>query len=678
MGLDQNPLLSSSEFPAFDQIQPQHILPALEEILAENRTGIATLLQSQPEQWRDLVAALEEMDDRLDRMWSPISHLNGVADSPELREAYEQALPLLSAYGTEMGQNPELFAAFAALQGSDQAQEFSAAQREYLLQSLRDFKLAGVDLPEAKKAEYKHISEQLSQLSNQFSRNVLDATEGWTLTVTDPSELEGMPESVLAAAQQEADGQECWGFTLHAPSFIPLMTYCAHRPHREAMYTAYVTRASEQGPNAGQWDNGGLMVQILALRAQKAQLVGFDAYAAYSLASKMADNVADIEAFLLELADKSRTGAERDLAELRERAAQDGIDLQAWDTAYYSEKLRQEKFDFSEEVLRVYFPLPQVLSGLFKVAETLFGIQVKPATAPSTYHPDVQFFLITDQHGALRGHFYLDVYAREGKQGGAWMADAKGRRITAAGVQHPTAFLTCNFPPPVEGQPSLLRHDDVVTLFHEFGHGLHHMLTQVEVAGVAGINGVPWDAVELPSQFMENWCWQREGLDWVSGHVETGEPLPDELLDKMLAAKNFQSGLQMLRQVEFALFDLRIHAQTPPPADAAEIQAVLESVREQVAVMPASEFNRFAHGFSHIFAGGYAAGYYSYKWAEVLSADAFSRFEEEGVMSPDVGRDFLQHILERGGSESPLVLFQRFRGRAPNNEALLRHSGLLD
>ncbi len=678
--MTQNPLLSAPSFPAFDQIKAEHVLPALEKTLTECREQLTQLGASKTTaSWDNFVEPLENLDERLEKVWSPVSHLNAIADSPELREAVQKALPLLSDYAAQMGQDKALYQRFEALADSTEFASLDIAQKTLVNNQLRDFKLSGVTLPAKDQKTYKKLSSELSKLCNQYDQNVLDATQAWSLHITNEADLAGLPDTAIAAAKQLAqnDGKdEGWLFNLQAPSFIPFLTSADNRALREQLYTAYSTRASDQGPHAGKWDNTDTMAQILAKRQQLAKLLGFEHYAQYSLETKMAKDVAEVEAFLIELAQHSRKLAKEEDAQLQAFAQElDGIDqLQVWDRSYYAEKLKLRLFDFSEEQLRAYFPLPKVLSGLFTTVQKLFGIEVREATAPPLWHEDVQFFEIVDKQGALRGSFYLDLYAREAKRGGAWMADCSNRRVTGKDIQHPVAFLNCNFSRPTGDQPALLRHDDVITLFHEFGHGLHHMLTQVDVASVAGISGVPWDAVELPSQFLENWCWSREALDLISGHVDSGEPLPDELLDKMLKGKNFHAALQMLRQVEFALFDIRLHSQSGQQQDS---QAVLEAVRKEVSVTQPPAFNRFAHAFSHIFAGGYAAGYYSYKWAEVLSADAFSRFEEEGLFNAAVGQDFLQHILEKGGSEPPAQLFAQFRGRAPSIEALLRHSGLL-
>ena len=675
-----NPLLSMDGLPPFSQIKPEHVKPAIEQAIADCKARIAEVLkQTEPQTWDSLVAPLEEVDDRLGRIWSPVSHLNSVVNSNELREAHDGCLPLLSEYQTFVGQHEGLYQAFQQLAASDEYPRLSEPQRQQIENTLRDFRLSGIGLPKEQQQRYGEIVARLSELASNFSNQVMDATLGWQRHVTDEAELAGLPESAKAAAQQLAASRELegWLFTLDIPSYLPVIMYSDNRALREEIYTAFATRASDQGPNAGKWDNSPLMDEIVALRHELAQLLGFATYADYSLATKMADKPAQVLGFLNDLATRSRPQAQQDLAELRQFALEQfGIsELAAWDLSYYAEKLKQHRYAISDEVLRPYFPAPRVLAGLFETVRRLFGLRIQQRLAVETWHPDVNFYDIFDSQGELRGSFYLDLYARPHKRGGAWMDDCIGRRFRQDGsLQRPVAYLTCNFNGPVGDKPALFTHDEVVTLFHEFGHGLHHMLTQIDVAGVAGIHGVPWDAVELPSQFMENWCWEPEALAFLSGHHETGEPLPQAELDRLLAAKNFQSAMQMLRQLEFSLFDFRLHHEFDP-AQGARVQAVLDDVR-QLSVFPAPAFNRFQHSFSHIFAGGYAAGYYSYKWAEVLSADAFSRFEEEGIFNAKTGADFLHQILEMGGSRSPMDLFRAFRGREPTIDALLRHSGI--
>lgn len=676
-----NPLLSMEGLPPFSQIRPEHVVSAIEQAIADCKTRIAAVLrQRDVYTWDNLIAPLEEVNDRLSRIWSPVSHMNSVVNSNELREAHDACLPLLSEYQTFVGQHAGLFQAFQQLASSDEFPRLSQSQRKQIENTLRDFRLSGIGLPAEQQQRYGEIVSRLSELASKFSNQVMDATLGWQKLVTDEQDLAGLPESARAAAKQQAEARELdgWLFTLDIPSYLPVLMYADNRALREELYTAYCTRASDQGPNAGTWDNSALMDDIVALRHELAQLLGFANYADYSLATKMAETPLQVLGFLTDLATRSRPQAEQDLAEVRAFAEKEfgATDLQSWDLTYYSEKLKQHRYAISDELLRPYFPAPRVVSGLFEVAHRLFGIRIQPRLAVETWHPDVRFYDIFDATGELRGSFYLDLYARPHKRGGAWMDDCMGRRFRQDGsLQRPVAYLTCNFNGPVGDKPALFTHDEVVTLFHEFGHGLHHMLTQIDVSGVAGINGVPWDAVELPSQFMENWCWEPAALAFLSGHFETGEPLPQADLERLLAAKHYQSAMQMLRQLEFSLFDFRLHHEFDP-AKGARVQAILDEVRRQVAVVVPPAFNRFQHSFSHIFAGGYAAGYYSYKWAEVLSADAFSRFEEEGIFNAATGADFLHQILEKGGSRSPMELFRAFRGREPQIDALLRHSGI--
>ncbi|WP_322628342.1 oligopeptidase A [Halothiobacillus sp.] len=685
-----NPLLNNTDLPAFDQITSEHIEPAIDQILAENRAAIAQRLeQGGPFTWDNFAEPMDAMGDRLDRAWSPVSHLNAVVNSPELRVAYEACLPKLSDYATELGQNEALFRAYEAIHqgdgGGDEFATLSGERRKVIENTLRDFRLSGVDLPAEDKARYKALKSELSQLTTKFANNVLDATNAWSLTLTDRNRLAGLPESALGMFRQTAERENQdedkggWRISLAAPSFIAVMTYAEDRDLRAMVYHAFVTRASEVGPHAREWDNGPLMERILAIRHELAGLLGFTNYAERSLATKMADSPAQVLEFLNNLAEQAAPRARQELDELAAFARDAGGPdaLKPWDLAFYGERLRQARFDISQEQLKPYFPADRVVAGLFEVVNRLFGIRVTERDGITTWHPDVRFYEIHDRDGELRGQFYLDLSARQHKRGGAWMADCVQRRRRADGsLQIPVAFLTCNFTPPVGDEPPLLTHDEVTTLFHEFGHGLHHMLTKVETSGVSGINGVAWDAVELPSQFLENWCWVREALDLFARHHQTGEALPQTLFENMQAARQFQSGMQTVRQLEFSLFDLILH-QEYDPATGARVQETLDRIRRQVAVLHPPEYNRFQNGFSHIFAGGYAAGYYSYKWAEVLSADAFSRFEEDGVFNERTGTDFLVHILERGGSEDPMTLFKAFRGREPSIEPLLRQHGIL-
>ncbi len=675
-----NPLLTSSILPPFSKIKPEHIQAAVEQGIADCRRNIEKVLaQPEPFTWDNLVVPLEETDDALGKIWSPISHMNSVVSTEEWRAAHDACLPLLSEYGTFVGQHQPLYQAYKSLRASAEFEKMSKAQQTVIEHSLRDFELSGIGLNDADKLRYGELAKRMSELTSGFSNQVLDATQAWSKLVTVEAELAGLPESAVAAAKAMAVAKELdgWLFTLDFPSYLPVMTYSENRELREECYRAFVTRASDQGPNAGEFDNGPLMDEILALRHELAQLLGFDSFAHKSLATKMAESPEQVLEFLNELALRSKDQGKAELAELTEFAKQahQATDLAPWDLSFYAEKLKHHRYEISQELLRPYFPEDKVLSGLFYTVNRLFGLTITEQKEFDTWHKDVRFFSIEDSEGVHRGSFYLDLYAREGKRGGAWMDDCRGRRQTPNGLQNPVAYLTCNFNAPVDGKPALFTHDEVTTLFHEFGHGIHHMLTKIDVGGVSGINGVPWDAVELPSQFMENWCYEEEALAEISGHHETGEPLPKEMLDKMLAAKNFQSGMGMLRQIEFSLFDFAMHLEFDPTLGA-DIQGKLDEVRSLVAVIKPADFNRFQHSFSHIFAGGYAAGYYSYKWAEVLSADAFSRFEEEGIFNAETGRSFLENVLQMGGSEEPMELFKRFRGREPQIDALLRHSGI--
>jgi oligopeptidase A len=673
-----NPLLESAALPAFSRIMPEHVEPAIDTLLAENRERIAALLDEvDTPNWSNFVEPIEQLDDRLERAWSPVSHMNSVVNSDAMRAAYNACLPKLSDYATEMGHNERLYAAYKAV--AERTEALDAGQRKVLDNALRDFHLSGVDLPPERKQRFKEISQELSRLTSKFSENVLDATNAWSKRFEDASALAGLPESALDLARQTAEQRDAtgWMLTLDYPSFYPVMTYADDAGLRREVYEAYQTRASELGPQAGQFDNGEIMEQILALRHEQAQLLGFANYAERSLARKMARSTDEVLHFLHDLAARSRPQAQQELDELAAFAAErHGVErLEPWDVAYYSEKLRQHRYDITQEELKPYFPQDRVVDGMFQVVGRLYGVSFHAVDGVDTWHPDVSFYEIRDRDGSLRGQFYLDLYARQSKRGGAWMADCQSRMRTATAVQIPVAYMTCNFTPPVGGKPPLLTHDEVETLFHEFGHGLHHMLTRVDYAPIAGINGVAWDAVELPSQFMENFCWEREALDLFAAHHETGAPIPEDLYQRMIAAKNFQSGMMMVRQLEFALFDFRIHLEYDP-AHGGRIYEILDQVRKEVAVIKPPAWNRFAHAFSHIFAGGYAAGYYSYKWAEVLSADAFSLFEEHGVFDPQTGQSFLQNILEKGGSQDAMELFVAFRGREPQIDALLRHSGI--
>ncbi|CAI1143771.1 oligopeptidase A [Serratia liquefaciens] len=676
-----NPLLTSFSLPPFSAIRPEDIVPAVQSALDDCRAAVERVVaQPGPFTWDNLCQPLAESDDRLSRIWSPVGHLNSVKNSPELRAAYEQALPLLSEYGTWVGQHEGLYQAYRSLKEGEAFNQLTVPQRKSVENALRDFELSGIGLSPEKQRRYGEIVARLSELGSTYSNNVLDATMGWSKLITDQAELSGLPESALAQAQAmaQAKEQEGWLLTLDMPSYLPVLTYGDNRALREEMYRAFATRASDQGPNAGKWDNSEVMAETLALRHELAQLLGFDSYADKSLATKMAENPEQVLGFLSDLAKRARPQAEQELAQLRAFAKQHyGVDeLEAWDITYYGEKQKQHLFSISDEQLRPYFPEQRVVQGLFEVVKRIYGITAKERKDVDTWHPEVRFFDLFDANGELRGSFYLDLYARENKRGGAWMDDCVGSLRKANGeLQKPVAYLSCNFNRPLGDKPALFTHNEVTTLFHEFGHGLHHMLTQIDTAGVSGISGVPWDAVELPSQFMENWCWEPEALAFISGHYQSGEPLPKEMLDKLLAAKNYQAALFILRQLEFGLFDFRMHAEYSPEKGA-QILPTLAEVKKMVAVVPSPSWGRFPHAFSHIFAGGYAAGYYSYLWAEVLSADAYSRFEEEGIFNAETGKSFLDNILSRGGSEEPMELFKRFRGREPQLDAMLRHYGI--
>lgn len=668
-----NPLLDTSTLPAFEQIDIAQVESALDTVLEQNRETVKTLCDG-PATWDDLVKALEESEEHLSRVWSPVSHLSSVMDSEEIRAAYNACLPKLSEYSTEMGQNKNLFDAFKQLKDSGEFSSLDTAQQKLITNALRDFTLSGIDLPEDKKARYAEIQQRKSQLGQKFSENLQDATNAWSKHITNEADLAGCPPSAMGMFAQaaEADGKSGWLLNLQMPSYIAVLTYADNRDLREEMYRANCTRASELGSNPD-WDNTPVMNETLQLRHELAELLGFSNYAELSLATKMADTPQQVTAFLRDLATQSRSSAEADFTELKAFAADNGLDsLEAWDQGYWSEKLRQQKYNISEEELRPYFPADNVFDGLFSVVNRLFGITVAAADGVEVYHPDVRFFNVNDASGKLCGQFYLDMYARQHKRGGAWMDVCRSRLQE----QVPVAYLTCNATPPVGDKPALLTHDEVVTLFHEFGHGLHHMLTRVEWPSVSGISGVEWDAVELPSQFLENWAWEREALDLFAKHYETGETMPQDLFERMQAARNFQSGMQMLRQIEFSLFDFEMHANFSADADESYIADSLKKVRDEISIVQPPAFNRFQNGFGHIFAGGYAAGYYSYKWAEVLSADAFAAFEETHLFDQQTGQRFLDCVLSQGGSRSAAEHFANFRGREPQIDALLRHSGI--
>ena len=676
--IKENPLLDFEHLPAFGIIRPEHIEPAIDYLLTVNRRRINELLNKDQYNWDNLVQPLEELDDRLNRAWSPPSHLHSVADNDALRKAYNNCLPKLSDYATDLGQNEQLFNAYVQVAESNEYKNLTDAQKKIIEHALRDFRLSGIELNKSDKKDFRDIQQQLSRLQTRFEENLLDATHAWKKHIRNPEELSGLPPSAISLAEQIArrEGLEGCLLTLEFPSYMPVMKYADNAELRKELYTAYVTRASEQDKCNKTWDNSTIMQDILSFRYRLARLLGYDSYAHYSLVKKMARSTGEVINFLNDLAGRSLPAARNEYLELTEFASHHyKVDnMQAWDVAYYSEKLREHKFKLSQETLRPYFPVPRVLQGLFTIVNLLYDLTIMPRDNVDTWHPDVRFFDIYDKDNSLRGCFYLDLYARPHKRGGAWMDECVVRKKTMAGIQTPVAYLTCNFTPPIGNDPSLLTHDEVTTLFHEFGHGLHHLLTKVDYPGVAGINGVPWDAVELPSQFMENWCWEREALDLIGGHYKTGEKISDELFNKLSASKTFQSAMQMVRQLEFAIFDFRLHLEYR--GQPVNIQDLVDEVRSQVAVVIPPAFNRFQHSFSHIFAGGYGAGYYSYKWAEVLSADAFSKFEETGIFNRKTGEAFLHTILEQGGSRDPMDLFIEFRGRQPKIDALLRHSGI--
>ena len=673
----QNPLLDFSGLPKFDRIEASHVTPAMDHLLEHGRKVLESLATStEAPTWDNFARPLEDMQERISRAWSQVGHMNAVVNSPALREAYNATLPKLTNFYADLAQDERLYAKYRTLRNSEAYRALNPAQQKIVENELRDFRLGGAELPAEKKARFKEIQEALASLSAKFEENLLDTTNDFALYVEDATELSGIPDDTLQAAQEaaKADHKAGWKFTLHLPSYMPVLQYGDSRALREKLYRAYATRASEFGK--AEWDNTPLIAQILKLRQEEAQLLGYGNFAEVSLVAKMADTPQQVIDFLHNLAQRARPYAEQDMRELTDYAAQKlGLEtLEAWDIAYASEKLREEKYAFSDQEVKQYFPETKVLAGLFKVVETIFGVQVRKSQAP-VWHPDAAFYEINDKQGQVVGQFYLDLYARNNKRGGAWMDEAITRRKTTSGIETPVAFLTCNFSGPVGDKPALFTHDEVITMFHEFGHGLHHMLTRIEDYGVSGIKGVEWDAVELPSQFMENFCWEWEVLRHMTSHVDTGAQLPRELFDKMVAAKNFQAGMQTVRQIEFALFDMKLHADFDPYGSQTSLE-VIEQVRDEVAVVRPPKWNRFPNNFGHIFAGGYAAGYYSYKWAEVLSADAYSLFEENGVLSEETGRKFWDEILAMGGSRPALESFIAFRGREPSIDALLRHNGM--
>ncbi len=683
--MSNNALLDFSDLPRFDLFQPEHVTPAIARLLDDARAVVQTLEQSTAlPSWDDFVTPLEAVTERLGRAWGVVGHLNAVVDTPELRAAYNDNLPKVTEFWTELGSNLKLFEKYKALQASSEYQRLAPARKKIIDNAVRDFRLGGAELPDEQKPRFAEIQEQQAALSTRFSENVLDATNAYELIIDDEARLAGLPDDVkqMARASAEKEGKPGWRFTLHFPSYFPILQYADDRALRETMYRANATKASELGATPA-WDNTQNIIDILKLRDEEAKLLGYANFAEVSLVPKMATSPAQVIKFLDDLATRARPFAENDLAELRAFAkAELGLDqLEAWDMTYASEKLRENRYAFSEQEVKQYFPEPKVVGGLFRLIQNMFGVDIRPDTSP-LWHPDVTFYRI-EKHGKLVGQFYLDLYARNGKRGGAWMDDARGRKNLAGDVQTPIAYLTCNFTEPqvINGvkKPAYFTHDEVITLFHEFGHGLHHMLTAVDELGVSGISGVEWDAVELPSQFMENFCWEWDVLQHMTAHADTGEPLPRALYDKMIAAKNFQSGLQMLRQVEFSLFDMHLHYDYDPNGNQT-VADLLADVRHRVAVIIPPAFNRFQHSFSHIFAGGYAAGYYSYKWAEVLSADAYGAFEEaqgDPNRLAETGLAFHREILSVGGSRPALASFTAFRGREPSIDALLRHNGMV-
>ncbi len=673
-----NPLLDLSGLPRFRSVNAEHVSAALDHLLSRNRAERERLLGVDRYSWSSLVQPLSDLDEELDRVWSIVAHLNSVCDGP-WRDAYNEGVARVSDYQTELYQDGRVYRAYGRIAEGEEGARLDPAQRKIVDNALRDFRLGGAELAAEDKQRLREIQRELTALGSRFQDNVLDATHGWELVLEDERALAGLPEGArgLARAAAERDGRAGHKFTLDGPSYTTFMSFADDRALRERMYEAYVTRASGEGPQAGRWDNSEIMVRILQRRRELARLLGFSSYAEYSLQRKMVRHVGEVLAFLRELAARARPVAQRELAELEGYARElHGLErLEAWDIPYYSEKLRQQRYHVSQEDLRPYFPAEQVLSGMLALVERLYGVRARQRSDIEVWHPDVRFYELHDDAGNRRGGFYVDLYARPRKRGGAWMDDCISRKRQPLGVQTPIAQLVCNATPPLGEQPALFTHGEVITLLHEFGHALQHLLTTVDYPAVAGINGVPWDAVELPSQFMENFGWQREGLDLLARHYRTGEALPESLYAPLIRARNFQAAMQLLRQLEFALFDMRLHSDYDP-SGVGSVQALLDEVRSEVAVVRAPAYNRFHNAFTHIFAGGYAAGYYSYKWAEVLAADAFSRFEENGILDRQTGLDFLRHILEPGGTREPMELFVAFRGRAPTVDALLRQAGL--
>jgi oligopeptidase A len=670
----QNPLLGLEPLPPFAKIRPEHVEPAVREVLERGRTRISEIAALTRPTFASVVEPLEELQHKISRTWSPVSHLNAVVNSDALRISYNACLPLLSAYHTDLSQSEPLYSAYRAI-AEQEGPALGPVQREVIEHALRDFRLAGVGLDTASKERYKTVMLELSQLQAKFDENVLDATNGWKYHVTDASQLRGLNETLIEQGRRRAHDQrvEGWILTLDQPTYVAVVTDAESETLRRAFYEAWTTRASDQGPNAGQWDNSAVMEDILRLRHEAARLLQFGSYAEYALSTRMAHSVQEVMGFLLDLARTARAAAATEFKELEAFA---GRKLSAWDVGYYAERLQRSRYSVSQEEMRPYFPLPHVLKGLFEVAERLFAVRICERQGAPVWHPDVRFFDIEGAQGQPVGSFYLDAYARTNKRSGAWMDECVGRKHLASGSALPVAYLVCNFLAPNDGGPALLTHDDVLTMFHEFGHGLHHLLTRVDYPSIAGINGVSWDAVELPSQFLENYAWHPEVLRRISSHVETGAPLPAEIQSKLIATRSFHAGLQMMRQLEFALFDFRLHAEYSAERGGRVLE-VLREVRSEVAVVPVPQWNRFPNSFGHVFAGGYAAGYYSYKWAEVLAADAFSAFEENGVFDSPTANRFLDAILSRGGSRDALEAFVDFRGRPPDVRALLKQHGIV-
>ncbi|MEP7243068.1 MAG: M3 family metallopeptidase [Gammaproteobacteria bacterium] len=669
----ENPLLASESLPAFASIRPEHVEPAVRAVLAASRARIDELVAVGKPTFAAVVEPLEELHHRISRVWSPVSHLNAVLNSEALRVSYNACLPLLSAYQTDLSQSEPLYRAYEGI-SKHEGPALGPVERRVVEHALRDFRLAGVGLDAERKNRFKAIMLELTQLQAKFEENVLDATNGWTHHVTDATHLRGLNEGIVEQARRRAVEKkvEGWVLALDQPTYVAVVTDAEHQPLRRAVYEAWTTRASDRGPNAGRWDNSAVMENILRLRHEAARVLDFPSYADYALATRMARSVGEVIEFLKQLAHSARAAAQKEFAELEAFA---GRKLDAWDVGFYAERMQRSLYSISQEELRPFFPLPHVLQGLFQTAERLFQLRIKEHPGAPVWHPDVRFFDIETAAGRPVGSFYLDAYARKNKRSGAWMDECVGRKQLPTGSALPVAYLVCNVLPPNDSGPALLTHDDVVTLFHEFGHGLHHMLTRVDYPSLAGINGVAWDAVELPSQFLENFAWHPDVLQRISQHVQTGASLPTAMQSQLIATRSFHAGLQMMRQLEFALFDFRMHAEYDP-ARGGRIREILGDVRREVAVVPVPDWNRFPNSFGHIFAGGYAAGYYSYKWAEVLAADAFSAFEETGVFNHATAQRFLESILVRGGSRDPLDAFVEFRGRQPDVAALLKQHGI--